>query len=117
MHEQFGFRNNSSTGITSHKLINDLLLSLNNKLRVGGIFCDLQKAFDCIKYDILSEMEFYGISSKGNKLIKFYLNREFCYKNNSMKYFLNVSQLNTAFHKAWYLDHYFFPFTLMIFQK
>jgi len=62
-------------------------------------------------------MEFYGISSKGNKLIQSYLNREFCYKNNSMKYFLNVSQVNTTFHKAWYLDHYFFPFTLMIFQK
>jgi len=53
-------------------------LSLNNKLWVGGIFCDLQKAFDCIKYDILlSKMEFYGISGKGNKLIQSYLNNRY----------------------------------------
>ena len=67
MHEQFGVRNNSPTEITPHKLKSDLLSSLNNKLWVGGIFCDSQNAFDCIKYDILlSEMEFYGISGKVN---------------------------------------------------
>jgi hypothetical protein len=37
VHEQFGFRNNSSTEIASYKLINDILSSLNNKLQVGGI--------------------------------------------------------------------------------
>jgi len=31
--------------MASYKLINDILLSLNNKLWVGGIVCDLQKAF------------------------------------------------------------------------
>jgi hypothetical protein len=70
VHEQSGFRNNSSTEIASHKLINDLLSSLNNKLRVGGTFCDLQKAFDCVNYGILSKMEFYGISGNTNKLIQ-----------------------------------------------
>jgi hypothetical protein len=45
--------------------------TLNNKLLFGSIFCDLQKAFDCVNYDILlSEMEFYGISVKVNNLIK-----------------------------------------------
>jgi len=39
--EQYGFRNNSSTGKTSFKLINEILLALNNKLTVGEIFCDL----------------------------------------------------------------------------
>ena len=78
MYEQFGFRNNSSTEIASHKFINNLLSSLNNKLWVGGIFCDLWKAYDCIKYDILlSEMEFYDISGKGNKLIQSYLNNRY----------------------------------------
>ena len=44
----------------------------------GAIFCDLQKAFDCIEYDILSsEMEFYGISGKHNKLIQSYLNNRY----------------------------------------
>jgi len=43
--EQYGFRNNS-TEKASFKLINEILLALNDKLTVGGIFCDLEKAFN-----------------------------------------------------------------------
>jgi hypothetical protein len=39
--EKYGFRNNSSNEKASFKLINEILLALNNKLTVGGIFCDL----------------------------------------------------------------------------
>jgi len=45
--EQYGFRNNS-TEKASFKLINEILLALNNKLTVGGIFCDLEKTFNNI---------------------------------------------------------------------
>jgi len=40
--EQFGFRTNSSTEIAACILIYNVLSSLNNKLLVGGLFCDLQ---------------------------------------------------------------------------
>jgi hypothetical protein len=41
-------------------------LNLNNKQIVGGIFCDLTKAFDCMDHDILiSKTEKYGIIGKG----------------------------------------------------
>jgi hypothetical protein len=48
-----------------------MLLGMNNKLTVGGIFCDLEKAFECVNHNILlSKLEFYGIVGKFNALIK-----------------------------------------------
>jgi hypothetical protein len=46
--EQFSFRCNNSTEIAIYTLINNILSSLNNKIIVRGLFCDLQKAFDCV---------------------------------------------------------------------
>jgi len=71
VYEQFGFRNNSPKEIASYNLINDTLSSLNHKLLVGSVFCDLQKAYECVNHDIvLSKMEIYGISGKDNRIIK-----------------------------------------------
>ena len=62
--EQFGFRADSTTNKTIYKLINE---TLNSKLIVGGIFFDLEKAFDCLKHGILlSKLQFYGVNGKAN---------------------------------------------------
>lgn len=64
--EQCGFWTNSSTDKPSHKLINDILHAVNNKMSVSGKFCDFQKAHDCIRHDILSlKLEFYSIVGRG----------------------------------------------------
>jgi len=71
---QFGFRTFSSTDKASYKLIDGILDALNNKMMVGGIFCDLQKAFDCVNHSILlTKLKFYGITGTTHKLIKSYL--------------------------------------------
>ena len=47
-----------------------MLLTLNNKLIVGGIFCDLEKAFSCINHDMpLSKCEYYGFRGKTDALL------------------------------------------------
>jgi len=72
--EQYGFRTHSSTEQAAFTLINSILTAMNNSQMVGGIFCALQKAFDCVNHKILLEkLEFYGIEGKFKTLIESYL--------------------------------------------
>jgi len=72
--EQYGFRSNTLTEKAIYQLTNNILKALDNKYLVGGIFCDLTKAFDCVDHDILlGKLEFYGIKGSANNLIKSYL--------------------------------------------
>jgi hypothetical protein len=48
--ELFGFRSRTYTDLASFHLISKILEALNNRLLVGGIFCDLRKAFDCMDH-------------------------------------------------------------------
>jgi Reverse transcriptase (RNA-dependent DNA polymerase). len=45
---------------------------------VGGIFCDLQKAFDSVNYDILlSKLEYYGIKGIDKAFYQSYLQNRY----------------------------------------
>jgi hypothetical protein len=41
------------------------LTAMNNKSKAEGVFCDIEKGFDCVSHNILLlKMEFYGIIGK-----------------------------------------------------
>jgi len=72
--EQYGFQTGFTTEKAVYKLLNEVLNALNNKQIVGGIFCDLTKAFDCVDHDVLiSKIEKYGIIGKGKELFQSYI--------------------------------------------
>ena len=77
--EQYGFRVGLRTDNATYKLTTEILNAINNKLLVGGIFCDLEKAFDCVNHDILlSKLKFYGISDKDFQLYQSYVGNRYC---------------------------------------
>jgi hypothetical protein len=62
----------STTALSTYNLLDNIYMALNNKCIVGGIFCDLRKAFECVSHDILlSKMEFYGIKEIAQKLTSY----------------------------------------------
>jgi hypothetical protein len=62
---QHGFGSNVSTENASYILLNKVLTAMYSKQVVGGIFCDLHKAFDSINHVVLLEkLKFYGVSGE-----------------------------------------------------
>ena len=76
--EQYVFRKKPTTENITYKLTKVILNAMNNKLKVGGIFCDIEKAFGFENHGImLSKMEFYGIAGKDKALYNNYLNNRY----------------------------------------
>jgi hypothetical protein len=76
--EQFDFKSKSAKNDAIYKLTKEILIALNNKLMVGGLFCDLEKAFDCVNHEILhSKMEFCGVKGKAKLWFESYFRNRY----------------------------------------
>jgi hypothetical protein len=77
--EQFGFRT-KTTDMAIYQLTNEILKDLNSKNFIGGIFCDLKKASDCIKRKIVTVeigILFYGVQGKAKLWFESYLRNRY----------------------------------------
>jgi len=118
--EQFGFREKFTTDMATHELLNNIQLSLDKKKLVGGIVCDLQKAFDCVNHNILLEkIKYYGIRGTAYNLMQSYLDNR--YQRTVIKA-KNLNKLSSSWEitrhgvpQASVLGPYYFLFILMIF--
>jgi hypothetical protein len=56
-----------------YTLLNTILTALNNKFKAKGLFCDVEKASDCVSHNILSrKLEIYGITGVSQNLYSQY---------------------------------------------
>jgi hypothetical protein len=70
----YGFQEKLSTDTAVYTLLNAILTTLNNKSKGKGLFCDVEKAFDCVNHNILlRKLEIYGITGTSKNLYSQYL--------------------------------------------
>src|SRR5215469_18643825 len=75
---QFGFREYYSTDEAIFSQVDTILEAMNQKNLVGGILCDLHKAFGSVNHEILlKKLQFYGIIGKFYMLIRSYLDNRY----------------------------------------
>ena len=71
---QFGYRKDVHIDDAIFSLLNNTITNLDQRRCVGGIFCDLTKAFDCVNHNILlNKLHYYGVRDTGLLWFKSYL--------------------------------------------
>jgi hypothetical protein len=72
--EQFGFRKDITIQQAIFTLTDSIHNALNPRQQVGGIFCDISKAFDCINHKILiDKLQHYGVCGVNIKWFESYV--------------------------------------------
>jgi hypothetical protein len=93
--EQYGFRKCVSTENATYRLVDSILKALNSNFHVGGIFCDLAKAFDCVNHEILTiKLQNYGRREPNINWFKSYLT------NRKQRVKLDINNIQNCF-SAW----------------
>jgi hypothetical protein len=71
---QFGFQKKVCIEDAFFSLVDNILTSLDQRKSVGGIFCDLSKAFDSVNHNILlNKLQYYGVRGQNFAWFKSYL--------------------------------------------
>lgn len=74
INEQFGFRQKRNTEKAILTLISKISNGFDDDTYIGGTFCDLSKAFDCVAHKtLILKLNFYGFNPLSTKLIESYL--------------------------------------------
>ena len=72
--EHYSFRKDISTEDATFRLTDSAFKFINQDKHVGGIFCDVAKAFDCVNNEILLvELHFYGFQGLSENWFMSYL--------------------------------------------
>jgi hypothetical protein len=75
--QEYGFHANQGTENAIFRIISEIFNSLNQKRQIrqiSGIFCDLEKALECVSHEmLLNKLMYYGIKVIQHNLYKSYL--------------------------------------------
>jgi hypothetical protein len=86
----------SSVENAAYNVINEITKAMNDRRSLGGLFCDLEKACDCVNHKILlDKLEFYGVKGKFLDLIQYFL------QGKCQKVFINKNAAHDGVSSEW----------------